>query len=100
MNIGVTVNGSRAVIAIEGKLTVQTSPDLEAAVGRVDQAICDIDLDLANVDYVSSAGLRVIVAASKLAATRGGVLRLLHPKESVMEVFEMTGLSQVLVIEA
>ena len=76
---------------------------IEQAQGRNDEArqqgIVPIDLDLANVTYVASAGLRVLVSADKLAVTRGGHLRLLHPCDDVMQVFEMTGLSEVFAIE-
>lgn len=99
MNINTSIDGTKAVIEPIGKLTVQTSPDLSAAVEQLPADVCDIDVDLTNVDYVASAGLRVLVAAEKLTVKRGGTMRLLHPCDSVMEVFEMTGLSEVFDIE-
>ncbi len=99
MNIQTSIDGDKAIIEPIGKLTVQTSPDLSAAVEKLPVNICDIDVDLTNVDYVASAGLRVLVATEKLTVKRGGTMRLLHPCESVMEVFEMTGLSEVFAIE-
>ena len=98
MNIDITSDGSRAILALEGKLTVQTAPDLEAAVMSLDPSLSDIDIDLSAVDYVSSAGLRVFVKSTKLAEHRGGTLRLLHPIDDVVEVLEMTGLYDVLVV--
>ena len=99
MVIETSVDGEKATIVLEGKLTVQTAPNLSAAIDKLPSNACDIDVDLADVSYIASAGLRVLVAADKLAAKRGGVLRLLHPCDEVMEVFEMTGLSEVFAIE-
>ena len=98
MNINITSDGTKATLAVEGKLTVQTAPDLEAAVMALDTSLRDIDIDLSAVDYVSSAGLRVFVKSTKLAEHRGGPLRLLHPIDDVVEVLEMTGLYDVLVV--
>lgn len=99
MDINVKTEGTKAVFAIDGKLTVQSSSELEAAIGDVGAAICDFDFDLADVTYISSAGLRVLVAASKLVMKRGGTMRLLHPIDEVMDVLEMTGLTEVFAIE-
>ena len=99
MNIQSSIDGEKATIEPIGKLTVQTSPDLSAAVEQLPANICDIDVDLTNVDYIASAGLRVLVATEKLTVKRGGTMRLLHPCDSVMEVLEMTGLSEVFAIE-
>ena len=61
--------------------------------------VCNIDIDLKKVDYIASAGLRVLVAANKLMAKRGGSIRLLNLCDEVWSVFGMTGLSEVFVIE-
>lgn len=99
MQIDKTIEEGIAVIAPHGKLTVQTSPELEEAVGLVLADSSDLDIDLSDVTYISSAGLRVIVAAGKSTAGRGGRMRLLHPMPDVMDVFEMTGLADILDIE-
>ena len=99
MEIKVEIDGARAVFEVEGKLTVQTSPDLEAAIGKTPSNVCDFDIDLSGVSYVSSAGLRVFVATDKLATSRGGLMRLIAPNDEIMEVLEMTGLSEVFTIE-
>lgn len=93
------MDGNKGSFVLEGKLTVQSSPELESAIGLLDASVSDIDLDLAGVTYVSSAGLRVFVAADKLTASRGGKLTLVHPNEEVLGVLEMTGLSEVLAVE-
>ena len=99
MDVKVNAEGTKAVFAVDGKLTVQTSSELEEVIGKLDASICDIDFDLADVTYISSAGLRVLVAANKLAVKRGGAMRLLHPIDEVMDILEMTGLSEVFTIE-
>ena len=99
METDVNVDGGKAVLVLKGKLTVQTSSELTAVVDRLPEQVCDIDVDLTDVIYIASAGLRVLVATDKLAAKRGGRVRLLHPREAVLEVFEMTGLSDVFAIE-
>ena len=99
MDIKTNVEGSKAVVELAGKLTVQTSPDLSAAVESLPSTVCDLDVDLAAVSYIASAGLRVLVATDKLAVKRGGVMRLLHPCDEVWEILEMTGLSEVFAVE-
>ena len=99
MRIETNIVGNTASLVLEGKLTVQTSPDLSAAVDQLPADVCDIDVDLAKVDYIASAGLRVLVATDKLAVKRGGRMRLMNPCEEVMEVLVMTGLSEVFAIE-
>ena len=99
MKIKTNVEGAAASIVLEGKLTVQTSPELSAAIDQLPVEVCDIDVDLAGVDYVASAGLRVLVACDKLAVRRGGRMHLLSPRDDVMDVLEMTGPSEVFAIE-
>ena len=99
MDIKTNVEGTKATLELSGKLTVNTSPELSSAVDRLPGDVRDIDIDLTDVDYVASAGLRVFVATDKLAVKRGGAMRLLHPCDEVMEVLEMTGLSEVFSIE-
>lgn len=96
MKIETTVDGSRAEVAPQDKVTVQTAPELEAAIAALGEGVSDIDIELAGVDYVSSAGLRVFVATSRLCMRRGGTFRLLHPTDDVYDVLEMTGLAEVL----
>ena len=60
--------------------------------------LCDLEIDLADVDYVSSSGLRVFVSASKLAMLHGGSFSLLHPRDDVMDVLEVTGMADVFTV--
>ena len=100
MEITTKQDGATATIALEGKLSVATSPDLESAITSLPETITTFVIDLAKLDYISSAGLRVLVSTEKLASRRGGSMKLLHPNEEVSEVFDMTGLADVFTIEA
>lgn len=100
MEIKVTQDGNKATIALDGKLSVATSPDLEAAVQGLPADTNEFVIDLTALEYISSAGLRVLVSTEKTAAKRGGKMLLLHPNDEVSEVFDMTGLADVFTIEA
>ena len=99
MEITTSVDGTEALLRLEGKLTVQTSPELTAAIEALPEEVCVITIDLADVVYIASAGLRALVGTNKLAVKRGGSMTLLHPREEVWDVLEMTGLSDVFDIE-
>ena len=100
MDLTTTIDGNKATIVISGKLSVATSPDLETAVREMPESVANFDMDLTALEYISSAGLRVLVSTEKLAQSRGGKMRLLHPNEEVTEIFDMTGLADVFTIEA
>ena len=99
MELSTHIEDSKATIEVVGKLSVATAPDLESIITGLDEAVKDFDIDLSGLEYISSAGLRVLVSTQKLALQRGGSMRLLHPIDDVMEVFEMTGLADVMEIE-
>lgn len=95
MNINTQIDNDTATIVLEGKLTVQSAPDLEAAIDDLQKDVKNVDIDLSSLDYISSAGLRVLVSAQKMLGAHDGTLRLLNPNDEVNDVFEMTGLSEV-----
>ena len=99
MELSTNLDGTKAIITVGGKLTVATAPELEGAVNGLADDINDIDFDIARLEYISSAGLRVLVGTQKLTTKRGGTMRILHPSDDVMEIFEMTGLSDIMLIE-
>ncbi len=99
MLVETSLNGAKATISIAGNVTVATCSDLETAVRRVAPDAVDYDIDLSQLEYISSAGLRVLLSTQRAASEKGGVMRLLHPSDSVMEIMEMTGLSEVLLIK-
>lgn len=99
MEIKVIEDGKPYVIALEGRLDTNTSPQLEEfANGLYERGVSDIVIDMAACDFVSSAGLRVIVAMQK-RATAGGSLAFRNVCAEVMDVFEMTGFTKILTFE-
>ncbi|MDO4405180.1 MAG: STAS domain-containing protein [Atopobiaceae bacterium] len=98
MEIRIDVDGTKAVVTPVGKLTVQTAPELDAAIEGLDANIMELEINLSELDYISSAGLRVLVSTQKMMTTRGGTMTLVSPNDDVYEVFDMTGLAEVLTI--
>ena len=82
---------------MEGRLDTMTSPELDAVIKQLPSGIESLTLDFANPDYVSSAGLRVLLAAYEVFGSKGG-MKVVNANELVREVFEVTGLDDILVI--
>ena len=85
-------------LALTGRLDTMTAPELEAEITDLLQTVQSLTLDMEKLDYISSAGLRVILKAQKALEKKSG-LRLTHVPESVKEVFDITGFSDFLTIE-
>ena len=85
-------------MAIEGRLDTTTAPQLEKFLGENSEGIKDMVIDMAKLEYISSAGLRVILGAHKKMSKMGS-LKLINVCDEVMEVFEMTGFTDILDIE-
>ena len=98
MKIEKQLNGSEAILSMEGRLDTTTAPELEAVIDGCAAEIKDLVLDCAALEYVSSAGLRVILKAQKLMNARGS-MKLIHVNEMIMEVFDITGFADILTIE-
>ena len=97
MNIQKTLSGAALTVALERRLDTTTAPKLEELRGSVD-GVSRLVFDLAKLEYISSAGLRVLLAMQKLMNRQGAML-LRNVNEAVMEVFEVTGFSDILRIE-
>ncbi len=98
MTINTTLNGKELTISLEGRLDTVTSPSLEAELKNALDGVNELTLDFGKLEYVSSAGLRVLLAAQK-EMSRKGVMKLTHVGETIMEIFEVTGFSDILTIE-
>lgn len=96
MTIDKKLNGSKLTIAVGGRLDTTTSPQLEAQLDL--NGITDLTFDMKELDYVSSAGLRLLLKAQKQMNTQGD-MRLVNVNDIVMEVFEVTGFSSILKVE-
>ena len=96
METSTTIDGTSATIALIGTLTVASTSRLEAAFADLPENVTDVTLDLTELEYVASAGLRVIVSQAKKAGQNGGSLHIANPNDEVMEVFDTTGLIDIL----
>ena len=85
-------------IALEGRLDTLTAPDLDTELKASMEDADSLVLDMKALDYISSAGLRVLLSAQKVMSRKGG-MKLINVNETVMEVFEVTGFSELLTIE-
>lgn len=97
MEIKTTNINNQYVVAIEGRLDTNTAPELETVLNDVNAS--NLVLDCLALEYVSSAGLRVILAAHKRLAASGQSLTLKNIRQEVRAVFDMTGFSKILTIE-
>lgn len=97
MNIVKNADGEKLVIEIEGRLDTTTAPQLEAEIKESLDGVTDLTLDFAKLEYVSSAGLRVLLAAQKTMNKQGKMV-LINVCDDINEVFEITGFSDILTI--
>jgi anti-anti-sigma factor len=98
MTIIKKVNGDELVLVLAGRLDTSTASQLEAELKVSIDNIKTLILDLKDIEYVSSAGLRVILSAQKVMSKQGKMI-IRNINESVMEVFEITGFADILTIE-
>lgn len=88
MTINKTITENEATFEISGWLDTQTAPELEAAIDELDSAVTELTIDMKELKYISSAGLRQIVAAHK---KMDGKLTISNVSAEIMDVFNMTG---------
>ncbi len=98
MTIELKKNAAETIIEIAGRLDTITAPALEKAINEDIGDAKNLILDIKNLEYISSAGLRVILGAQK-KMKRIGYMKVINVCDAVMEVFEMTGFADILVIE-
>ena len=95
LNIEKTVENANAVLCLAGRLDTTTAPELEETLRKVLPDLKDLTLDFTDLDYISSAGLRVLLAAQK-TMTKQGKMKLCGVNETIMEIFDITGFTDVL----
>lgn len=98
MKIDQNKNGNELDIALEGRLDTTTAPELDAALRASLDGVTALRLDFAGLEYISSAGLRVLLSAQKIM-NKQGEMKLTNVGEQIMEIFEVTGFSDILTIE-
>ena len=94
MEIKSTTEGTRLTVSVSGRVDTVTAPELEAGL-KFGDATCVV-IDLANVPYMSSAGLRLLLAAHKQMLGKGGELLIANVQSTVREVLDITGFSDIL----
>ena len=98
MTINHAKNGSKLTVALEGRLDTTTAPQLEEVVRTALDGITDLEFDLAELAYVSSAGLRVLLAAQKVMNKQGSMV-IHNANSDLMDIFDVTGFADILTIE-
>lgn len=98
MTIEKKINNNAVTLIVSGRLDTQTAPELEAELDAVLADVSELTFDMTNLEYVSSAGLRVILKAQKVMNTKGS-MKLTGVNDSIMEVFDITGFLDILTIE-
>lgn len=98
MKITKTQNGNSLYLALEGRLDTNTAPELEVSIKDSINKVEELTIDMAALDYLSSAGLRVLLGTQKIMNKQGS-MRVTHVNDTIMEIFEVTGFADILTIE-
>ena len=98
MTITKTIESDALTLALSGRLDTTTSPELEDEINASLAGIHKLPLDFTELSYISSAGLRVLLAAQKKMNVQGE-MRVVGVNDTIMEIFEVTGFSEILTIE-
>ena len=98
MKISKKQDGSTLVMSVEGRLDTSTAPELDAEINSSLDGIESLELDFTSLDYISSAGLRVLLSAQKKMSKQGS-MKVTHVCDAVIDVFEITGFTDIITIE-
>ena len=97
LTINKSIENGKALFALEGRLDTVTAPDLEKELKDSLDGVTELQLDFEKLEYISSAGLRVLLAVQKTMAKQG-TMTLTNVNDTIMEIFEVTGFSDILTI--
>ena len=98
LNIEKNKNGTDFAIALEGRLDTTTAPQLEKELKEDVNGVSELTFDFAKLEYIASAGLRVLLSAQKIMNKQGHMV-IRNVNDDIMEIFEVTGFSDILDIE-
>jgi anti-sigma B factor antagonist len=96
LTISKTVENGKAILASEGRLDTVTAPELENVVKALLPEITELTFDFGKLEYISSAGLRVLLFAQKAMNAQEKKMSVVNVNETVMDIFEVTGFSDIL----
>ena len=98
MNINIEKVDNSSIFKLEGRLDTVTAPELEQVINNEGEALENLVLDFGGINYISSAGLRVLLGTQKKMNAQGS-MELINVSEDVMDILEMTGFADILVIK-
>ena len=98
LNISKKIENGAALFALAGRLDTTTAPELEQEVKASLDGVSELVMDMKELDYISSAGLRVLLSAQKVMNKQGS-MTIRNANDTIMEIFEVTGFSDILTIE-
>jgi anti-sigma B factor antagonist len=98
MNIERVVNGTALTVAVSGRLDTVTAPELETSLRDSLNGITDLTFDFTDLEYISSAGLRVLLSAQKIMNNQGN-MKITHANDAIKDIFEVTGFVDIMTIE-
>lgn len=98
MKIEKNIENGNVTLIVSGRLDTTTAPDLEKELESILVETKELVFDMSELEYISSAGLRVLLKAQKIMNSQGN-MKVVHVNESIMEVFEITGFLDILTIE-
>jgi anti-sigma B factor antagonist len=99
MTITKTLEGSALTIALDGRLDTQTSPELEKVLESSLSSVESLTFDFTGLEYISSAGLRVLLSSQRQMNRRNGKMVVSNVNSNIMDVFQVTGFEDILTIE-
>lgn len=98
LNIKKESNGTELTVALEGRLDTTTAPEFENEIKESISDVKELVLDLSKLEYISSAGLRVLLSTQKKMNVQGSMV-VRNAREEVKEIFEVTGFADILTLE-
>ena len=98
LNIEKKTNGSEMTIALTGRLDTTTAPEFDDVIKQSLDGVTVLSINMETLEYISSAGLRVLLSAQK-TMMKQGEMKVIHVNETIREIFEVTGFSDILTIE-
>ncbi len=98
LDVTKTIDGEKAVFALNGRLDTNTAPGFEKELRESLQGVTGLTVDCEKLEYISSAGLRVLLSAQKVM-NRQGEMKVTKVSDNIMEIFDVTGFSDILTIE-
>ena len=98
LNITKSIENGKALFALAGRLDTTTAPGLEQEIKTSLDGVSELVLDMKELDYISSAGLRVLLSAHKVMNKQGS-MTVKNANDTILEIFEVTGFSDILTIE-